>query len=311
MITYDTIYTESGGGRWAVRITRPANMFTENHPDTASRPAIIMMPGVGEAVNDTNQQKANARKFGPHYWLSNGWDGGVQLANGKHYPILITVVPSYINPRGPAFYGLINFLLNRYHIKRNAVHGTGLSMGAFTWTKSMAYEASAGAETFMKLVTSLTALQGASNETFAPYNAWSQGWDAFGHWAEKYNGKFFGLEGTNDSRQVWKVSQNMNSHVPGSAYFAFENIGSGQHCCWNDMYSPSRTNWSCVNPLGPNIVVNTQIPNTMGTYETGSNIFQWMLRQGDTTLVGAAEPPPTAAPPTVNAGSNQALQLPI
>lgn len=309
MITYDTIYNEAGGQRWAVRITRPANMFTANHPDTASRPAIIMMPGVGEAVDDTNQQKANARKFGPHYWLASGqWDGGVQLANGKHYPILITVVPSYINPRGPAFYALINFLVNRYHIKRNAVHGTGLSMGAFTWTKSMVYEASAGAETFMKLVTSITALQGASNETFSPYSGWSLGWDAFGRWAEKYNGKFFGLEGTNDSRQVWKISQNMNSAVPGSAYFAFENIGGGAHCCWNDMYSPFRTNWSCVNPLGANIAVNTQIPNTMGTYVPGSNVFQWMLRQGDTTLVGSAPPP--VAPPAVSAGSNQAITLP-
>lgn len=311
MITYDTIYREPSGARWAVRITRPANMFTPNHPDTASRPAIIMMPGIGEAVDDTNQQKANARKFGPHYWLATGqWDGSVELGNGKHYPILITVVPSYINPRGPAFYGLISHLLNTYHIKRNAVHGTGLSMGAFTWTKSMVYEASAGAETFMKLVTSITALQGASNETFAPYNAWTRGWDAFGHWAKKYNGKFFGLEGTNDSRQVWRISQNMNEHVPGSAYFAFENIGGGAHCCWNDMYSPFRTNWTSVGTLGPNIAVHSGIPNTMGTYKAPANVYQWMLRQGDTTLVGqdAPAPPP---PPTVSAGASQTLQLPI
>lgn len=311
MVTYDTIYTESGGGKWAVRITRPRNMFTPNHPDTASRPAIIMMPGVGEAVNDTNQQKANARKFGPHYWLASGqWDGGVQLANGKHYPILITVVPSYINPRGPAFYTLINFLINKYHVNKNAVHGTGLSMGAFTWTKSMVYEASAGAETFMKMITSITAFQGASNETFAPYNAWSLGWNAFGHWAQKYNGKFFGLEGTNDSRQVWQISQNMNAKVPGSAYFAFENIGGGAHCCWNDMYSPLRTNWTSVGALAPNIAINTGIPNTMGTYSAPSNVFQWMLRQGDTTLVGSAAPVP-APPPTVDAGPTQTLQLPV
>jgi len=52
----------------------------------------------------------------------------------------------------------------------------------------------------------------------------------------------------------------------------------------------------------------------MGSYfysaTTGSNIFQWMLRQGDTTLVtGGSSTPPSSAP-TVNAGSNQSVQLP-
>lgn len=311
MITYDTIYREtSGSARWAIRITRPRNMFTANHADTASRPAFIMMPGQGEAVNDTNAQKANASKYGPHYWLRNGWDGGVQLGNGKHYPILITVVPSYVNPRAPAFYGLITHLLNTYRIKRSSVHGTGLSMGAFTWSKSMAYETSAGAETFMKLVKSITLLQGASNETFAPYNAWSLGWGAFGHWAKKYDGRFFGLEGTNDSRGVYTPRNSIRDTLAayGSAnpaYFAFENLGGGSHCCWNDMYNPSKRNWKNDRyDLGTNIAWNTIAgrDNSMGNYINGSNIFEWMLRQGDSTLVGQTANPPAAVKPAVSAG---------
>jgi hypothetical protein len=133
--TYDTTLSISTGpwsgpDQWNVRITRPAGMFTPGNPDTASRPVIIMMPGIGEQGNSNT---SNLMVWGPHYWLNNGWDGSVVLGNGKHYPILITV--SYINnmnPTAPAYYNLLMILLNTYHIKRNSVHTTGLSQGSFT-----------------------------------------------------------------------------------------------------------------------------------------------------------------------------------
>lgn len=307
-ITYDTMYT-LGANKWLFRISRPANLFTANHPDTAKRPAIIHSPGMGESQNnsdgtkkDSAQLSAGAKLYGPHSWIASGqWDGSVPLANGTHYPIIISAVPNYVNPRGPELNTVLTHLINTYKIKPNSVHLTGLSMGAFSWTKAIAYEASAGARTFMSKVTSIVALQGASNETFAPYNAWSLGWNAFATWAEEFGGKFLGLEGSNDnSRKVWQVSQPMNARVPGSAYFAYENIGGGGHCCWRDMYSPFRTKWSAVAPLGDNIVTSGTAPNTQGTYKTGSNVYQWMLRQGDTTLVGSAVTGPIA-----NAGPDQ------
>src|SRR5258708_28248244 len=136
---------------------------------------------------------------------------------------------------------------------------------------------------------------------------------AYKTWASKYGGKFFGLEGTNDSRNIWQISQAMNSGKAGSAYFSYENIGGGAHCCWNSMYDPSVIDWSCVAPVkNVNIVPSTNPASTMGTYfvdpSTGSNIFQWMLRQGDTTLVTTGAP--SVALPTVSAGSAQSVQLP-
>ncbi|HEU4471297.1 MAG TPA: T9SS type A sorting domain-containing protein [Flavisolibacter sp.] len=305
-ITYDTLFNVGYANlQFRFRISRPVNMFTTNHPDTASRPALISMPGLGEV--GTNY--ANLQKYGPHYWLNNGWDGGIQLGNGRHYPILITVLPSYQYPRGPELNLVLDHLLNTYRIKRNSVHLAGLSMGGFSWGILISHQASAGDETGMKKVKSYVALQGVSCEAFPPYLAYNIGWKSFGRWASKYGGKFFGLEGTNDGRDVWRVSENMNDSVPGSAYFAFENIGGGAHCCWNQMYDPSRTNWRCIAPLAPNIVNNTFHPNTMGTY-TGGSIFQWMLRQGDTTLVGQ-DGTPAADAPVVNAGSDQSLVLPL
>ena len=74
---------------WQVRITRQAN------GDNTPRPAIFSMPGAGE----TGTSLSNLTLYGPHYWLANGWDGGVQLGNGKHYPILVTIEQPAQNTR--------------------------------------------------------------------------------------------------------------------------------------------------------------------------------------------------------------------
>src|SRR6202012_4861485 len=72
--------------------------------------------------------------------------------------------------------------------------------------------------------------------------------------------------------------------------------------------------WRLVAPVtNPNIVPSTNPANTMGDYKvdptTGTNIFQWELRQGDTSMAGTATPP-SKVPPTVNAGSAQTIALP-
>jgi hypothetical protein len=293
LITYDTTYNGTFGS-WMIRITRPSNMFTAGNADTASRPAIITMPGVGEMGNtDPNHLIA----YGPHYWLNNGWDGSVTLGNGTHYPILVTV--SFINNPYPSPEGgadVLSFILNTYHIKRNSVHLGGLSQGAFVWTSMIAYEQTPGAETGMKMVTSLTALEGFALGQDAPYSAWARGDAAYQAWASKYNGKYFGLEGTADYRNVAEGAKAMNSVVNGSAHFSYENAGGGGHCCWNSMYDPNQHNWQSFQAYGP-LVSTGSDSNSRGTYQTGSSIFQWMLRQGDTSIVGGTLPPPPVTPP--------------
>jgi hypothetical protein len=304
-VTYDTTLNQNGM-KWTMRISRPRNMFVAGHPDAQPRPLILTMPGQGEVGTNT----AYLTRYGPHYWMNNGWDGSVVLGNGTHYPIIITVISSVVNPRPPAVLPMLQFILNTYKIKRNSVHLAGLSMGGFTWGKLMVYAASPGDETAMSLVTSLTSLQGISNETFAPYNAWAMpGWTAFGQWAKKYGGKFFGLEGTADTRKVWAPRDAMEATTPGSAYFAFETYGGGAHCCWNSMYDPNNKDWGNTGTItNPNITTNKFYPNSAGTYKKGSSIFQWMLRQGDSSLVGGSGTPNVN--PVANAGADKSVTLP-
>ncbi len=306
-ITYDTTITESANGEgpmtWQVRITRQQN------GDNTKRPAIFSMPGAGETGTDPN----NLVLYGPHYWLANGWDGGVLLGNGKHYPILVTIEQPGQNTRPWHLKAVMQILLSVLPIKTNSVHVAGLSQGSYEWGELISYAASAGDQSAMSMIRSWVDLEGVGpGDNFSGFN---QAYPTvFATWAQQYGGRFFGLEGVADSRNIWQITQAMNAVVPNCAYFSYQNIGGGAHCCWNSMYDPSVTNWSCVAPVtNANIVPSTNPASTMGDYTvnptTGTNIFQWELRQGDTTMVGTATPPSTV-PPTVSAGSAQSIQLP-
>src|SRR5258708_26200705 len=61
LFPYTTLFRSYNGNygiRWGIRISRPANMFTTGNPDTASRPAIITMPGQGEMGGDSTDRKS-------------------------------------------------------------------------------------------------------------------------------------------------------------------------------------------------------------------------------------------------------------
>lgn len=290
-VTYDTVYNGQYGVKWGIRISRPAGMFTLGSPDTVSRPAIITMPGQGEMGGDSTKLVV----YGPHYWLNNGWDGSVVMGNGTHYPILVTVT-DYSNPYPSPEAGadILSFVLNTYHIKRNSVHVGGLSEGAFVFTSMIAFEQTAGAQTGMRLITSLTALEGFALGQDAPYSTWSRGDSAYAVWA-RMGGKYFGLEGTADYRNVGQGAMDMNKGTPGSAHFSYETDGGGAHCCWNDFYNPNSHNWQSFAPMGPLVGVQAD-SNSRGTYRIGQSIFQWMLAQGDSSMVlpGPANKPPVA-----------------
>ena len=308
-ITYDTTLGNFNGNTWQARISRPANYFTPNHQDTASRALIITMPGLGEA----NTNFAGLQLYGPHYWKNNGWNGSVVTGSGTHYPLLITVKATVPNPRIGSAINMLNALFAKFHPKANARHFAGLSMGAFTFAGLINGQLTGGGEDGMKLVTSLTLLQGAGQGatsgimgTATPYDA--TGYRAFGHWAAKYGGKYFGLEGTNDGRSVWQPRDNIEDSAAGSAYFSYENYGGGSHCCWNTFYSPYITDWKCTPTItNANIATNVNHANSIGTYKSGSSLFQWMLRQGDTTLAGSGG---GNIPPVVGAGTDQVIYLP-
>jgi len=317
-ITYDTVINYScipefdgcTGQAFTVRISRPRNYFVAGNSDTASRPWLVTMPGLGEVGRDTSVLS----RYGPHSWIKKGWDGGIQLRNGKHYPILITVIASSRDVRPGFVQALMDTLYRRYHPRTNSVHMAALSMGVEVLGWYLGYEKTAGDEHNMANVRSFVDLEGEAPGDY--YGAGLTYPSFFGHWAKKYGGRFLGLEGSQDSRNIWQISENMNDSVASSAYFTFQTFGGGAHCCWDSLYDPSVTNWRDVSPVtNPRIAPNYFLhPNVMGNYSvdavTGTNLFQWMLRQGDTTLVGSGTPPPNLLP-VANAGPDKTITLPL
>src|ERR1700733_4089031 len=287
-ITYDTTISETANGEgpftWQVRITRQQN-------DMTPRPAIFSIPGSGEVGTST----ANLTLYGPHYWLLNGWDGSVKLENGPHYPVLVTLEQPVVNMRPWHLKAAVEKLLSILPIKKGSVHVAGLSQGSYEWGELIGFAASAGDQTAMSEIKSWVDLEGVGpGDNFLGFDPPFP--SAYATWASKYGGRFLGLEGVADSRNEWQLSQAMNAVTPNSGYFCYENFGGGAHCCWNSMYDPSVTNWQNTGTVtNKNLVISTSPASTPGSYfadpKTGTNIFQWMLRQGDTTLVGTVAPP--------------------
>jgi len=306
-VTYDTTITEKANGEgpftWNVRITRQKS-------DRNLRPGIFFIPGSGEVGTNA----ALLTNYGPHYWLLNGWDGGVKLGNGTHYPVIVSIQQPTQNMRPWHLKAVLEALLNVLPVKRNSVHVAGLSQGSYEWGELIGFAASKGDETAMSEIKSWVDLEGVGpGDNFLGYDPPFP--QAYQTWVSKYGGKFFGLEGTNDSRNIWQLTQPMNTAKANSAYFAYENIGGGGHCCWNSMFDPSVKSW--IAGQNANVVASTNPATTYGSYfysaSTGSSVFQWMIRQGDTSMVGSTSstPPPTSTtPPAVSFSGATSVQLP-
>jgi len=317
MITYDTAINYvcqpgysgciSNGAQqvWQVRITRPRNYFTPGNADTASRPLIMNMQGEGQTGSDTN----NLVVYGPHFYMLNGWDGSVQLDNGLHYPLIITIMPDSIHVSAAYVQPLLDTLFKYFHPRKNSIHLMGFSAGVQNLGGYLWFQTTPGDEHDMANIRSFVDLQGLNpavnyGVSTIPYpNYW-------GYWAHKYGGRFWGLEGSTDAQFVYPITDNINDSVPGAAYFTFEDQYNGTHCCWNDFYYPKEQNWTDTLPYGNKyITAEGNHPNTMGTYvhdpKWGANIYQWALRQGDTTLIAFGNPYFVA-----NAGAKRIIYMP-
>lgn len=315
LITYDTtiqLRNSIDGGLiskfYLVKITRPRNYFTAGNIDTTSRPIIITHHGLGEVQTGAPSDTNIARLYGPHYWQIHGWNGSVQLGNGTHYPILITPINPQGSPSVPPQYtlSLYRVLKTVFHPRGGYFLTEGLSQGGYHISSLIIFaNGVSGNQEAMKLVKCFVDLQGVGPDRTATDWPIPGG---FGTWAST-GGKFLSLEGTGDSRNLWQISQAMNSVVANSGYFSYENDNGGGHCCWNDFYNPSQIDWRNNPKVNNPWIVSVSSPaNTPGSYvydgAIGTNIWQWMLRQGDTTLIGGCNPLVTATSKTINLPAN-------
>lgn len=299
--TVDTLIVENSGNgpcssgtfptTWRVRFTIAL--------DGSTRPTIGYINGAGEVGTDTS----NISKYGPYYWKNNGWDGSVKTVNGTHYPNLLGIEQPAVNQRPWHLDALLTILFSVYPqlYLPGSFHMMGLSEGSSCIQDYIAYQSSPGVFPGAARISSMVDLEGQGGETDFGCTA-TPAYPAFmGYWAKHYGGHFFGLEGINDSRNIWQITQNIGDSVTTPGYFSYTNFncgdgsGTGGHGCWNSMYNPAVTNWTNVGTAGnANVVISTSPASTAGNYvyvaSTGSNIFQWALRQGDTSLKGVVNP---------------------
>lgn len=288
-VLYDTVinYTGAGAGtqQWNVAILRSR--------DTTSRILLLNMNGAGQVGSST----AHLTEEGFFYWIQNGWDGGILLGNGIYRPNLVTIQPAATNVRPYNTVPLILALRAWLHPKGIGI--IGFSMGSQCLGWALQYHSAPGIDNLMPFINCYVDMQGEAPSSYGTGFTSTYPND-LGHWAKAYGGKFFGAEGTADTRKVYQISQNMNDSVSGSAYFTYENYGGGGHgsvvnsidfwnYCYNAIQSTAQLNWTNQTPFGNQYVVSLGgAANTLGTYvysaTTGTSVLQWMLRQMDTTI---------------------------
>lgn len=282
-ITYDT--TIAG---WNAVVTRDTNHFSK----TDSLQGIIFIPGQGQV----GTIPALLRVYGPHYWMQHGWDGGVTLGNGVHYPIIISIQPPGNYTRPWVLKSVIDAIMGKFRIKRNSLHFTGLSEGAWVLNEFITYMPAAGDYSYMSRVKSMVNMQGViPSDTYGATLPYPQ---RYGHWAKRFGGRQLGMEQTNDNRSMGLLVQNMLDSMPNSATHIYTTLdGNNHHCCWNTAYNPSATTWTTANTNVYSVPKGPAVP---------MNVWQWMLRNGDTTLSGPPASSDTSKSIKVNlyGGSN-------
>ena len=286
-VRYDTVYTSPNGtGSWLVTIERDTS---RNAP---ARNWILTIPGQGEMGHPAADTQYT-RDWGVIAERNAGWDGGIAIGNGTHYPVLICATyTTNVNPNTVALADLIDYLLSHYVHK--SILASGLSEGAFRLTSLLMMERTAGDETYIKDIQCLAALSGFDHTLTSPYTGWDRDTLLYKIWAAKYHGRYFGTEGWNDvTRHTWEGAQAMNDSVPNSGYFSYNTVDGGNHGDWDVIYNPANVDWRTdpSSTKGPYYSASQPKPfgeggvDVQGPYTYPNSLFTWMFRQGDTSMV--------------------------
>lgn len=286
--TVDTTFSY-GTGSWKATFRVPDNLYPVNGADSGQ--CIIFFPGAGEAGNGYGV--TGLAKFGPLDYVSVGWDGGVVLGNGTHYPIIVAVeqigdFPYNVKERIAA---VVTAITNRFRIKKKngtpCVHLTGLSAGGYTAQVMVMSDpySTTGPWPIASKVRSVCNVQGVKPNDFSNYPLPIQNFARAG-------GRMASFEGSLDGRDMATVINSMNSAVANSGILTTLTGIMSTHCCWNYFYGGDGNGTTYSSPA-------TFLLD--GVVQDG---YQWMLRQGDTTIGGSTNP-------AASAGGNQSLFYPV
>jgi hypothetical protein len=269
---------------WKAVVWLPPAYYLNNNADSSLQ-CIVFTYGVTQAGT---APYSSLKTYGPIAYLLGGWNGGVTLGNGTHYPIIIGLQqnPAYSYTGQPL--AKLDAIRARYKIKKGNLHGTGWSAGGHMW-KALATEDAAdvippyGPFTYADAFKSIVDFQGVVPDEDG---VWYTKVKNFAHNNVTGGGKYLGIWGTADGdRQIPRFKDSMNAAVPNSGFVVQTTDGH---------------NTTAVNKAYGSLAGVAPINYTIGG--VSQTVYQWMLRQGDTTL---------GMSPIVTVRSDTTITLPV
>jgi hypothetical protein len=294
LIRVDTTIRVASGVFWKATFSAPANLYSKNGSDSGH--LFVNFLGQGESVSNA-YGPTSMTKYGPLDYIDAGWDGGIVLGNGTHYPIFV-----HVSQQGAFPYNVkeridscIVQLLTRFRIKKPSgkpsVHLMGLSAGGYTSVVDVMQDpvTTTGPWPSASRVTSVVSVEGTRADDYPTFPTPIQNFARSG-------GRLLALEGSLDGGKDYTTTvASMNSVVASSGIHQYVSGVMSTHCCWNWVFGGDGNGTSYT-------------PATFTLDGLIQNIYQWSLRQTkDTslTVVGGN------IPPAASAGATQNLYYPV
>ena len=262
-LDYDTTFNDGAGYNWKASVHLPSDYYSSNK----YYKLIMFIPGAGEIGGGYPALDT----YGPLAYIDGGWDGGVTLGNGTHYPILIALEPwTDYATNGTRTAAVVTAIVNRYRVQPGCIYATGLSAGAFAWKVMVTYDSPDttppyGPFASADKIAALFDLQGVIPD--APNTDWYNRVRNFAN--NQYGGQYFGIWDNLDAeRGIGRFKDSMNAAVSGSGRIIVTNNGHNA-TAWNAAYGSSAG----------------AAPTNYSIDGVSQNIYQWLLRQGDTTFM--------------------------
>jgi hypothetical protein len=250
--------------RW-VRMSIPTNY---NQVD--SLPMIVFFPGRGEVGTGLISDTSKISVGGPHGFIKQGWNGHVVLAKDTIRPLILTVQVS--DWQGPSSIVPIFEAIQRRFTKVSSIHFTGLSMGSWSGGGVIMYRRTSSDTLRPRQVKSMVSVKGVHFGDTAGYivGVAEPHPQRFRTWANR-GGKYLIIESSGD---LVRGGRELATNIGNGATYVLSDIGSAGHGAFNWFYGGGGRQPSTI-PVG-------------GAQQT---IYQWMMRQGDTTVPGSTPPP--------------------
>ena len=263
---------------WNAYVHLPASY---NNSSTTTYPTIIFLPGIGEI--GTNPSALISQ--GPGAYISQGWNGNVDINGNTVEFIVISIQPPGGYPNEIAVNEKIQTIKSQYRVNTNKLYLTGLSHGGWCSTTFVTGDPLGGPYNYASQIAAVVEVQGMVPDDNSPYPG------LFDNFANA-GGRLLGFEQIYDNRGMPTRVNRMNATKPNSAIYVQTNFGGGGHCCWNEYYGGQGTQ--------PGIFLLDGI---------NQNLYQWLARQ---SLGNTVPPPPPTInqPPVANAGTDKIILLP-